>query len=270
VSSGQLAQRGLLRRLKTRIEGLEQSPSALARRLGLLLQIAASLLHPVRHRRLRAEYLTRLRFGEAHFQGSTFTCEDRYPLLFAQCRERLGSSPDAHILSFGCSTGEEVFTLARYLPAARITGVDLNRWCLRVCRRRNRSPLIDFLHAQSPEFAQLNDLDVIFCLAVFQRTENSEAQGGALAHGFHFQQFQRAIELLDRKLKPGGLLFLDQADFRFADTSASAHYQPLDFAGNERQRLRPLFSPDGSLQATSYSVPRAYIKLADTAVEGSA
>ena len=228
--------------------------------LGTLLRLIASLRHPVSQRRLRSELYTRLRYGSGHLQGSTFTHMDRFPVLFNFCRVLLASHSTPRILSFGCSTGEEVFTLARYLPHAEIIGVDLNRWCLARARQHQRllsNARICFHHARSSAFAAEGGFDVIFALAVFQRTENALA---ASASGFRFRTFEQFIRMLDQKLKPGGVLFLDQCDFAFADTSVAPRYQPLAFPASNRARDRALFGPDDTLRTTAYSAPRAYRK----------
>ena len=143
-----------------------------------------TLARPARDRRLRSERMTRLVYAGAHFQGSTFTLPDRFPALFACCRLEFGAEGSPRILSFGCSIGEEVLTLAGYLPKARIVGVDLNRWCLRQCRRKaGRNGNLTFLHARPAEFQAARGFDAIFCLAVLQRGENAEIEGTVLKTG---------------------------------------------------------------------------------------
>src|SRR5579872_1723282 len=48
------------------------------------------------------------------FQISGDTTEDRYPQIFRFVRGELAGRRDLRLLSFGCSTGEEVFTLRQY------------------------------------------------------------------------------------------------------------------------------------------------------------
>ena len=205
----------------------------------------------------RAEVFTRLRFGQRSFQRSAYTRDDRYPALFAYAQQQLKDAP-ARLLSFGCATGEEVFTLARYLPNAHIIGVDINPWCLAQCRR-NPHPNLHFEHADSADFAALEHCDAIFALAVFQRTANFTGEP-IRKTGFRFEHFAEAIAMLDRKLKPGGLLFLDHCDFSFADTPTAAAYQPADFPENVCLRKRPLFGPDNRRQAAVTQLPRAFRK----------
>ncbi len=245
--------------LPSRIRGLAHSPSAVLRSLSLVLQLLATLRQPIRQRRLRSELLTRLRFGQSHFQGATHTQPNRYPILFEQCRTLLTPIPQPRILSFGCSTGEEVFTLANLIPNAHLLGTDINPWCLRQAQAQNQNPQIQFLHPTSPAFQQAPPFDAIFALAVFQRTENSQAS--TLTQGFRFADFEQALTLLDHRLNPGGILFIDQADFRFTDTHIATRYQPLTFPHNERPRTRPLFDRHNTRITTQYTLPRAFRKL---------
>ena len=55
---------------------------------------------------------------QGEFQPYYHTLPDRYPWLFGFAAGRIGSRPDLRILSFGCSRGDEVFSLRRYFPAA--------------------------------------------------------------------------------------------------------------------------------------------------------
>src|SRR5690348_1435173 len=60
------------------------------------------------------------------FQPFNDTQPDRYPVIFKFVQARLGAETPAAILSFGCATGEEVFSLRRYFPRATIKGIDIN------------------------------------------------------------------------------------------------------------------------------------------------
>ena len=56
-------------------------------------------------------------------QISNYTALDRYPDLFSTCKTLMQGKDTLKILSFGCSTGEEVLTLREYFPNAFIVGV---------------------------------------------------------------------------------------------------------------------------------------------------
>ena len=246
--------------LKARIQAWSTSPNPLLRALSRAFRSLGYARRFILNSRIRSEQLTRLFHRASHYQGATYSEPDRYPELFTACASHLKNTPDPIILSFGCATGEEAFSLAEYLPNATIVGVDINSWCLRQCIQKNRSPCIRFLHNSSPNYATLANLDAIFCMAVFQRSENRN-HTAAIAHGnFTFARFEQQIASLDAKLKPGGLFFIDHSDFRFEDTAVAAHYTPLDFEGNQFLHQRPLFGRNNALVTTQYTMHRAFQK----------
>jgi hypothetical protein len=59
------------------------------------------------------------------YQPYATTSDDRYPEIFRFVRERIGDNKDISILSIGCSTGEETYSLRRYFPQAKILGLDI-------------------------------------------------------------------------------------------------------------------------------------------------
>ncbi len=52
-----------------------------------------------------------LRPPKGLYQPYGTTSDDRYPEIFKFVREQIGDGADVRILSVGCSTGEEVFSL---------------------------------------------------------------------------------------------------------------------------------------------------------------
>lgn len=208
----------------------------------------------------RWRVLTRAIYKGEHFQGETTSFEDRYPDLFRLCKARLEPLPSPRILCFGCSTGEEAFTLARYLPRAEIVGVDINPWCLKQSRLRNSNPRIRFLHRNANEFNRIDGFDAIFCLAVFQRTEHRTEKLTPLETGFTFDRFESEIRFLERKLKPGGVFFLDESDYAFELTEIARNYTPLDFPVNKILRERPVFDREGRRVAERSEFTRAFLK----------
>ena len=69
------------------------------------------------------------------FQPFNNTQRDRYPQVFSFVQSVLGRDSPIKILSYGCSTGEEVFSLRQYFPDAVIKGIDINPVNIAVCRR---------------------------------------------------------------------------------------------------------------------------------------
>ena len=209
---------------------------------------------------IRSKHFAQLRFREQYFQRSTSTSPNRYPILFEQCRKYLADTPQPKILSFGCSTGEEVFSLGEYLPRAIILGVDINGWCIRQCEKRKQSNLHSFCARYSRQFDRANGFDAIFCMAVFQRSENRTSAKNEISADFKFEHFEREIGVLNAKLKPGGLLIIDHADFSFEDTAFSNQYKILKFEQNSVRYNRPLFDRSNRRISDSQCLPRVFVK----------
>ena len=210
--------------------------------------------------RFRSETLIATLFERKSHQISTFTIQNRYPVLFQECAQYLSNVKNPQILSFGCSTGEEVFALNKYIPNATIVGVDINRWCLRQARENNKNVANTFIHRNSKEFKNVHDFDIIFCMAVFQRTENRTSNNNSTAQGFLFEEFEAEVECLNRKLKSGGLFVIDHSDFNFTETSCASLYTPLSFEGNTIFRNRPLFDRNNQKVSDSRYLSRVFLK----------
>jgi len=182
------------------------------------------------------------------FQPYLDTWLDRYPLLFAFAREKLGSTPQAHVLSCGCSTGEEVFTLRSYLPEAAIKGIDINRRAITACKKkldRSPDPKITFEVASSTHEEASASYDAIFCLAVLRHGDLSTTSATTSEAIIPFTDFESMVGDLARCLKAGGLLFIAHSNFRFSDTTASRGFEvALSLTSAEPNPRTPLFDRD--------------------------
>lgn len=162
-------------------------------------------------------------------QVSNFTQMDRYPVVFNACRMYYIKQPTLKILSFGCSTGQEVLTLRQYFPEAKIVGVDINSWNIKTCLRRYSDERMSFYHSDDPAWQIDNHYDAIFCMAVLQRTENRTLNLQVSSQIYPFVRFDNQLNQLDGYLKQGGVMALDETDYRFTDASVAEHYQPLQW-----------------------------------------
>lgn len=219
--------------------------------------------HPFKYL-LNGDYRSRHRasgnFAEHYYQRAVFTLPNRHPVLFRECRDYLKDVPQPKILSFGCSTGEEVLSLGEYLPDAQITGVDINEWCLQQAEKKYADKRFSFYHRFAEQFLDSENYDAIFCMAVFQREEN-RTKPTDKAQGITFGQFEREIVMLDKKLKPGGLFTIDNTDFSFMDTSVSKNYTPCNFERNQVLKAdRPLFDVNNNKVANQQMLYRMFVK----------
>lgn len=212
---------------------------------------------------LRWQRVTGWLHSNRYYQRSTFTAPNRYPELFEACRRHLEPISSPRILSFGCSTGDELLSLAEYMPRANIIGIDINPWCLKQCRQKCKGEQFQLCLRTDSRFDGIRDCDVIFCLAVLQRSENRDNPDIVESTSIRFEQFEREIEVLDSKLRVGGLFVIDHADFSFAETRCSRRYEPLEFDGNCAPRIRPMFDRHSKKVSEQQAVSRVFVKLSD-------
>jgi hypothetical protein len=182
---------------------------------------------------------TRLLHRHEVHQTTTYTCEDRYPALF-DLAATLSPNPE-RILSFGCSTGEELIALRRRFPNAEIVGAEINPRSRSIARARvSDDPGASVVH---PRMVQ-GTFDVIFALAVLQRQphkmEEMEVQN--LSPHYPFHRFDFAVRNLAAKLSTGGLLCVTNAHYRVEDSSIAPELEPVIVSHRVEGRL---FRPDG-------------------------
>lgn len=195
--------------------------------------------HVASDRTFRGDQLMRLRRPHNLFQYRSLTEPNRYPAIFSFVRTQLAGTPQPRLLSFGCATGEEVFSLRAYIPGAIITGIDINAGNIAVCRRKLAAcgdTGISFVHAGSAAGEPSESYDAIFCLAVFQHQSLQDPSIRTCERYLRFDAFEATLSDLARCLKPGGLLAIRHADFRFSDTACSRLFEPV-------LRLRPSGPP---------------------------
>ena len=210
-----------------------------------LLDVSADL---IRSPNARAYWYARLVRPDNLFQPSADTWPNRYPEIFQFARDELGDSRDLRLLSFGCSSGEEVFSLRRYFSTAQITGLDINPLNIAVCRWRCHSlgdEHMSFAVAGSVEQEPPASYDAVFCMAVLRHGDLSFSTVQTCDHRITFQAFDRTVGELARCLKDGGLLVIQHSNFRVCDASAASHLEPVLSANNGNFHPQvPLFGPD--------------------------
>lgn len=213
-------------------------------RLVALVRFARALATPLGRGWLRAGHR-----GARLFQPATMTRLDRHPALFAVVTARLEANAAPRLLSFGCSTGEEAVTLARYLPHARIDAIDANPACIAQARRtaeRLGLEQIDFACADTPDALAAEGYDAVFCLSVLRHGDLDAWRPDRCTRLLPFARFAAAVEALDRCVRPGGLLILWGCNFRFTDTPVATRYRTIATPGAKPQP-GPFYGPDDRL-----------------------
>lgn len=143
--------------------------------------------------------------GELKFnQFANTTKENRYPLLFEQSRAVIGNCK--RVLSFGCSTGEEVETLSKlYFQESEVFGYDLNPEVIDIARAK-------YNHLFFSEYEKISSycFDAIFCCSVLCQFP--------IWFDYSFERFEETLIYIDNLLNLGGYLIIYNSSFNFEDT----------------------------------------------------
>lgn len=203
-----------------------------------------------------------------YLQEPTTTAENRYPDLFKISQNYFSINQKGAdylkklcLLSYGCSTGEEVKTLNDYFPGAQITGIDINKWCIEKAQQKFKNDNFKFLQNINgiENVIYKQQFDAIFALSVLQHTIN-RSKNNDVARKVLFQDFERKVIKFNSMLKAGGLLVIDNTDFNFLDTKISLNYYPLDVQGNLIKTDRPVFDVNNKKIGETFFLFRIFVK----------
>ena len=201
----------------------------------------------------RAWFWRRYGAPEGCFHVASNTMADRYPAVFLELRDRLGALESCRVLSFGCSTGEEVFALRHYLPHAEIVGIDINPSSITQAKQTQQKlgndPNIAFHAASSCVVEPLQSFDAILAMTVFCSGRLRLEQPASCAGLLSFAAFDAEIGRFAERLKPDGLLIVGNANFRVDDTAFAKQLPVIKrFDDSVLPGLpRPIYGPDESL-----------------------
>ena len=160
-------------------------------------------------------------YDEKIIQLANTTRMNRHPDLFTKCCDIKGKYSQINILSFGCSTGEECFSLREYFPYATIIGFDVNRSSLKTAERNNRDNKIRFV--SNIYFIKFERFYLIFVISVLCR----EPEGRILTNIskiFPFNDFNQILIKLVYLLKLGGCFVIRNSNYRFEDSTIFEDY----------------------------------------------
>lgn len=182
-------------------------------------------------------------FSNNTHQISNFTLYNRYPILFDFAKSYFEShkQKELKILCYGCSSGEECFSLNEYFKEAVILGVDNNNKVLSKARKTNRFPNITFAQSTTENLVQYGPFDLIFAMAVFCRWPASNFYKD-LSHIYPFKRFEESINELDKHLNKNGLLIFNNSNYLLSDTSIYSHYEVLQTPQGVEKDVVPKFS----------------------------
>ena len=175
----------------------------------------------------RSAVFTQLFQAKHVHQTTPLTAMDRYPIIFNACRDYFEGKENLKILSYGCSTGEEVVTLRNYFPNATIIGAEINKRSLAACKKRQTDEKISFVYSRIDEIRKHGPFDAIFCMAVLQRKPHHMAETGisSLKKIYPFEKFEHTIMELDDLLQPNGLMVVHFTQYDLLDTAVASKYE---------------------------------------------
>ena len=166
-------------------------------------------------------------------QQSHATSKNRYKEMFAALKLASNMKAGHTILSFGCSTGEEAFTLAEtYFPGSdnTIYGADTDTSVLRTAsinaESLNVTAHLIFFNPISVAIDRYGPYDIILANSVLCR-HPPPATVLHLMEMFPFEEFERVLSVLDSSLKIGGLLTVFNTNYDFLESSLSVRYESL-------------------------------------------
>jgi SAM-dependent methyltransferase len=197
------------------------------------------------------------------FQAYDHTLPDRYPWLFEFARSRVADGAATRLLSFGCSRGDEVFSLRKYFPAAAIKGIDIDPQNIARCMARlpsSESPAISFAAAATTKDEMSASYDAVFCLAVLCLGDLTNSGVQCCNPHLYFEDFDRMVADFARCLRPGGILVLHTTNFRFCDSSVAAEFDVVLEADPAQLAPDVLFDRDNKLMKGVRYHPVAFRK----------
>lgn len=175
--------------------------------------------------------LYRKQFQGQH-QLTSSTKINRYPEIFEDTKQYFEEQKvNPKILSYGCSTGEECFSLVSYFPKAKVKGLDINKVNLKIARQKNAHNNIEYIFSNAKNLKQQKPVDLIFCMSVLCRWEDTKDKANS-SDIYPFSKFESTLMELDEVLEKGGLLVIYNSNYRFSDTGLYSRYKPLKTYAN--------------------------------------
>jgi trans-aconitate methyltransferase len=148
------------------------------------------------------------------------------------------------VLSFGCSTGEEVMELSSIFPHAEIIGIDVVPHRIRVAKRRCQNGQLHFFLSQDPTWHEYAPFDLIVAKSVFVRHPEAKTLSN-INSLMSFSDFEKVVLDLVAKLRSGGYLVIYNANFRMMDTAAMRLLTPIIADGLVQASEIPVFNKNG-------------------------
>jgi hypothetical protein len=145
-------------------------------------------------------------------QLSHQTKQNRFPKIFESAKE-LQPNPK-RVLSFGCSTGEEVYTLAEHYPDAEIVGVDIDWYSIQAARKNNKYKDRVFFHTET---GATGLYDLVTCFMVLFALDKPVPR----------ERWIETVSVIDRHVAMNGVLMIYTSEYDFLSSDISYKYDAI-------------------------------------------
>jgi hypothetical protein len=160
---------------------------------------------------------------DVQLQTNNKTFLGRYWTEHTVLRRYVPSDNGVSILSFGCSTGEELAGLQVLFPAARLFGCDID-WHNLQCARALLGDRATIFASADGEVLRHGPFDVILCNSVLMGPTTVKS---GRKQGIDAARWTDVLGVLAEALKPGGILQIINSNIPFRFHPAAAGFQPL-------------------------------------------
>ena len=199
------------------------------------LKVDATLINLCDHMEQEISDLKFLSIKNKSIQIATVTALDRYPSIF-ESTTRIITERDSQtkVLSFGCSTGAEVFTLdSIYLEGCEIIGLDINDEVIKEAKNQPTSNKNKISFFNTKEFDYKQTFDVILAMSVLCKWPQAQAKL-YIKDMYSFEDFSLQIIEIDSLLKVGGFFVIHNSNYYFEDTTTFLdNYRVYDTAQSD-------------------------------------
>lgn len=175
-------------------------------------------------------------------QNNNLTFLGRHWTEHCVLRRYFDSDHQLSILSFGCSTGEELISIKSLFPCAKLYGCDID-WHNLIKARALLGKDACIFHSNESTIENHGPFDIILCNSVLL-TSGSNNQ--TPSRGIDPTLWKDTISLLDSCLKPGGIIQIINSNIPFRLHPKFDNYQVLQSSLFNGPNFVDLFDLDGT------------------------